>query len=63
MFAALALLRRFRDGTPPARGARACVGILTLADFADDFAALGIATRGAAKDRAADGFDRPDHPV
>lgn len=63
VFAALALLRRFRAGQPPAPGARACVGILTLADFADDFAALGIATRGAAKDRAADGFDRPDDPV
>lgn len=41
---ALALLRRFRAGQPPAPGARACVGILTLAEFADDFAALGIVT-------------------
>ncbi|MBA3940585.1 MAG: saccharopine dehydrogenase [Sphingopyxis sp.] len=43
--AALALLRRFRDGRDPAPGARACSGILTLADFAPDFAALAIATR------------------
>lgn len=44
VLAVLALLRRFRAGRPPAPGARACVGILTLAEFADDFAALGITT-------------------
>jgi len=43
--AALAMLRRFRDGRPPAPGARACSGILGLADFAADFAALEIDTR------------------
>ncbi|MDO9367969.1 MAG: saccharopine dehydrogenase NADP-binding domain-containing protein [Sphingopyxis sp.] len=42
VLAALALLRRFRAGCPPDPGARACVGILGLADFADDFAALDI---------------------
>lgn len=40
--AALAMLRRLRDGTGPAPGARACSGLLTLADFARDFAALDI---------------------
>lgn len=42
--AALAMLRRFRGGDAPEPGARACVGLLTLAEFADDFAALGIRT-------------------
>lgn len=46
--AALALIRRFRDGPQPTLGARACIGELTLGDFAGDFAALGIETvRGA----------------
>lgn len=43
--AALAMLRRFRDGRPPTPGARACSGILGLADFAADFAVLEIDTR------------------
>ncbi|KTE05845.1 saccharopine dehydrogenase family protein [Sphingopyxis sp. H115] len=42
--AALALLRRFRDGSPPPAGARPCTGILTLAETETDFARLGIAT-------------------
>lgn len=41
----LAVLRRLRDGTLPAAGASACVGMLDLADFSEDFAALDIATR------------------
>lgn len=42
--AALAMVRRLRDGRAPEPGARACAGILSLAEFADDFAALGITT-------------------
>ncbi len=44
VLAALALIRRHRDGQAPAPGARACVGDLTLADFAGDFEELGIET-------------------
>lgn len=44
-FAALALARRFlADETPPP-GARACVGWLTLEDFAPDFERHGFETR------------------
>lgn len=43
--AALALLRRIRDGRGPAPGARACGGLLDVRDFAADFAALAIETR------------------
>ncbi|HWW59324.1 MAG TPA: saccharopine dehydrogenase NADP-binding domain-containing protein [Sphingopyxis sp.] len=42
--AALAMLRRFRDGRPPAPGARACTGLLTLAEWDADFERLGITT-------------------
>ncbi len=42
--AALALVRRIRDGRLSFRGADPCTGILTLADFEADFARLGIAT-------------------
>lgn len=42
--ATLAIVRRHRDGNPPASGARPCIGDLTLADFAGDFAELGIET-------------------
>lgn len=42
--AAVALLRRMRDGRGPASGARACAGMLTLGESNDDFLALGIAT-------------------
>lgn len=41
---ALALLRRFRDGRPPLPGARACAGLLSLAESEGDLAALGITT-------------------
>ncbi len=42
--AALAMLRRFRDGQAPAPGARACAGMVTLAEFDSDLAALAMAT-------------------
>lgn len=42
--AALAMLRRFRGGQTPEAGARACAGMLSLAEFAGDFAALEIST-------------------
>lgn len=45
--AALAMLRRFRDGQPPDPGARACAGMLNLAEFAGEFAALEISTDAA----------------
>ncbi|MGE0667226.1 MAG: DUF4166 domain-containing protein [Sphingomonadales bacterium] len=41
-FAALALVRRIRDGHPPEAGARPCVGVLDLDDFAADFARFGM---------------------
>ncbi len=44
VLAALALVRRHRDGMPPAPGARPCTGDLTLADFTGDFEELGIQT-------------------
>ncbi|MEM7703715.1 MAG: saccharopine dehydrogenase NADP-binding domain-containing protein [Pseudomonadota bacterium] len=40
--AALAMLRRYRDGERPAPGARVCSGMLTLDDFSADFSRLGI---------------------
>ncbi len=52
VLAALAMLRRFQGGRPPAPGAGVCAGMLTLAESAADFAALGIATYGAERDRA-----------
>lgn len=52
VLAALALLRRFGTGRTPAPGARACTGMLTLAEFKQDFAALGITTRGVEEDRS-----------
>ena len=42
VLAALALIRRYRKGERPAPGARACSGVLALADFTQDFAQLGI---------------------
>lgn len=47
VLATLAMLRRYRGGVKPSPGAYACSGILSLADFADDFAALGIVTSSA----------------
>ncbi|WP_447757008.1 saccharopine dehydrogenase NADP-binding domain-containing protein [Sphingopyxis fribergensis] len=42
--AALALLRRFQRGFGPPAGARACSGLLTLAESDGDFKRLGIVT-------------------
>ncbi|MEM7690230.1 MAG: saccharopine dehydrogenase NADP-binding domain-containing protein [Pseudomonadota bacterium] len=42
VLAAMAMLRRYRDGDTPEPGARVCSGMLALEDFADDFARLGI---------------------
>lgn len=42
--AALAMLRRLRDGNAPFPGARACSGILSLRDFSCDLTALAITT-------------------
>lgn len=44
VLAALAVLRRLRDGTLEYRGAGACVGVLALAEFGRDFETLGIET-------------------
>jgi hypothetical protein len=44
VLAALAMLRRFRDGRAPDPGARVCAGMLTLAESQGDFAELGITT-------------------
>ncbi len=44
VLAAVAMVRRFRDGQRPLPGARACAGDLTLEDFAADFDDLGIET-------------------
>lgn len=44
VLAALAMIRRYRDGQRPESGARACSGMLALGDFAADFAALGFET-------------------
>lgn len=40
--AALVLIRRIRDGNPPRPGAGPCVGVLSLDDFASDFARFGM---------------------
>ena len=42
VLAALAMIRRYRDGNAPQGGARVCAGMLKLADFEADFARLGI---------------------
>lgn len=44
VLATAAVLRKLRNGTLTYRGAGACVGLLTLEDFAADLAALGIET-------------------
>jgi hypothetical protein len=44
VLATLAMIRRFCNNSPPEPGARACSGMLSLADFASDLAALGIET-------------------
>ena len=47
VLAAVALVRRWRDGRQPAVGAYACSGMLSLQEFKADFAALGIEQRWA----------------
>ncbi len=42
ILAALALVRRFRDGWGPEPGAHVCAGMLSLREFEADFARLGI---------------------
>ena len=42
VLAALAMIRRQRDGRQPSPGAQVCSGLLTLADFSGDMAALGM---------------------
>jgi len=42
VLAALAMIRRWRDGAKPAAGAHICSGLLSLDEFAADFAKLGI---------------------
>jgi NAD(P)-dependent dehydrogenase (short-subunit alcohol dehydrogenase family) len=53
--AALALVRRIRDGALAFRGASPCVGLLSLADFRRDFERLEIETRTE--------FSRPAAPL
>jgi len=43
VLAALAMVRRWRDGKRPAAGAQACSGMLKLSDFEADLGALGLA--------------------
>ncbi len=47
VLAAIALVRRWRDGRRPDVGAYACSGMLSLQEFEADFAALGIEQRWA----------------
>ena len=44
VLAALAVVRRLRDGTLGRSGAGPCVGLLSLADFNGEIARLGIET-------------------
>ena len=44
VLAAVALVRRWRDGHAPAPGARTAAGLLDLDEFAADFGELGIAS-------------------
>jgi len=44
VLACIALLRKLRDAELSYCGATACVGLLELSDFAEDFTALGIST-------------------
>jgi len=45
VLAAMAMVRRYRDGDRPDAGARVCSGLLKLKDFDADFARLGITYR------------------
>jgi hypothetical protein len=42
VLAALAMIRRYRDGRAPEAGARVCAGMLSFDEFETDFARLGI---------------------
>jgi hypothetical protein len=42
VLAAVAMVRRWRDGLKPEPGARACSGLVDLQEFQSDFEALGI---------------------
>lgn len=52
---ALALVRKIRDGRLTFKGAKACVGLLSLEDFSSDFHRLGITT-----DMHLTGINSPD---
>lgn len=56
--AALALVRRIRDGELDFRGASPCVGLLTLEDFRRDFERLEIETRRETVQPPAPVFER-----
>lgn len=56
--AALALVRRIRDGDLTFRGADPCTGILALEDFRRDFERLGISTAFEIRRPAAPLFER-----
>lgn len=60
ILAALALIRRFRDGTGPQPGANVCSGVLELADFLPDMARLGM-EHWTGGDKGS--FDSQTHPL
>ena len=51
VLAALAMVRRWRDGRGPEPGARACSGMLKIDEFQADFEALGLRTKFEAAGR------------
>jgi len=55
VLAAVAMVRRWRDGLKPAAGARACSGLLELDDFAADFQSLAIETSASPHDASFSG--------
>lgn len=57
ILAALAMIRRFRDGNGPSAGAHICSGMLSFDEFADDMAALGM--EHWLEDEVQSGFDLP----
>lgn len=60
ILAALALIRRFRDGTGPQPGAHVCSGVLEFADFLPDMARLRMA-HWTGGDKGS--FDSQAHPL
>ena len=60
ILAALALIRRFRDGTGPQPGAHVCSGVLELADFLPDMARLRM-EHWTGGDKGS--FDSQAHPL